>query len=566
MDASRCISPIICRACFRPTTPVASGFSRTFRTTRAKPRSSNSSARTARRFFGPLHDASGGGYPNDTVAALWNLVWRGLITNDTFHALRAFTHARAARKRQRRPEPHGVPIAASGAAIGRRTLDADRARGVGREGPYGVSLQVCPPHGLGRRLGTTAPRASRRADARGGDVRGLAGGFGVVYPVLKAMEESGRIRRGYFVAGLGATQFALPGALDLLRSLRDPSSAAAGEGVEVVVLSATDPANPYGAALRYPAVTGTTSTAPAGERQARLPTRTVGATVILVDGAIAAWLARGDRQLVTFLPDSEPDRSKRARAVARVLIDRARTGDDSPRGMLIEEIDGLPPGAHALAPFLIEAGFVGGALGFQATLPCPKVTRSSGRRRRSTTHLAGRLVTRFESVYPALTRVDHDHPVAGRTVEARRRARQAHPDDVLGRSRPAHAHADERQLARSTRRARGGGGRRATCACSSPRPTFVAVGFNVPVAELLTARELTRHAALRELGPDLLDASFDAGRPHCAPARRTARPLPTCCSTSASSRESATSSSPRRSSLRGRIRSRPCRCCRTPTS
>ena len=180
------------------------------------------------------------------------------------------------------------------------------------------------------------------------------GGFGVVYPVLKAMEESGRIRRGYFVAGLGATQFALPGALDLLRSLREPS-AGVSDLVEVAVLSATDPANPYGATLRFPS------------SAARSPARIVGATVILTDGAIAAWLARGDRQLVTFLPDSEPDRSKRARAIAQVLIDRARSGVDAPKGMLIEEIDGLPPSAHPLAPFLAEAGFIGGALGFQAT-------------------------------------------------------------------------------------------------------------------------------------------------------------------------------------------------------
>src|SRR5207237_6435235 len=76
----------------------------------------------------------------------------------------------------------------------------------------------------------------------------VAGGFGVIYPVLKALEENGRLRRGYFVAGLGATQFALPGALDLLRSMRD-----APDDPEVAVLSATDPANPYGAALKWPA-------------------------------------------------------------------------------------------------------------------------------------------------------------------------------------------------------------------------------------------------------------------------------------------------------------------------
>jgi ATP-dependent Lhr-like helicase len=234
----------------------------------------------------------------------------------------------------------------------------------------------------------------------------LAGGFGIVYPVLKGLEETGRVRRGYFVAGLGATQFALPGALDLLRSMRD-----APDDVEVAVLAATDPANPYGATLKWPAFAASTAsagrahsaaaaasagharvTAPApsarhavdedapGARRAdpaeneraakagRTPTRSVGATVILVNGALRAYLARGDRQLVTWLPDAEPDRSKTARAIARMLIERARSGGDAPRGMLIEEIDGVPPPQHPLATFLGEAGFIGGALGFQATL------------------------------------------------------------------------------------------------------------------------------------------------------------------------------------------------------
>src|SRR5439155_8871214 len=98
----------------------------------------------------------------------------------------------------------------------------------------------------------------------------IAGGFGTVYPILRAMEDAGRLRRGYFVAGLGATQFALPGALDLLRSLKD-----APEEPEVVTMAATDPANPYGAALKWIS-TGEASTG-------RGPTRTVGATVVLVD-------------------------------------------------------------------------------------------------------------------------------------------------------------------------------------------------------------------------------------------------------------------------------------------
>ena len=90
--------------------------------------------------------------------------------------------------------------------------------------------------------------------------------------------------------------------------------------------------------------------------------------MILVNGALAAYLARGDRQLFTYLPESEPERSKTARVIGRVLVDRARRGGESPRGMLIEEIDGLTPSAHPIARFLVEAGFVNGAMGLQARL------------------------------------------------------------------------------------------------------------------------------------------------------------------------------------------------------
>jgi len=221
----------------------------------------------------------------------------------------------------------------------------------------------------------------------------VTGGFGIVYPVLKGMEETGRIRRGYFIAGLGATQFAMPGALDLLRSLRD-----APDDQEIAVLAATDPANPYGAALKWPASAASAASArqassasAASARQAsptdsqrarhaeadaepnaaakagRTPTRSVGATVILVNGALAAYIPRGDRQLITFLPDTEPDRSRVGRAVAQVLIDRARAGGESPRGMLIEEIDGAPPTGHPLVPLLVDAGFVMGGMGMAAT-------------------------------------------------------------------------------------------------------------------------------------------------------------------------------------------------------
>jgi ATP-dependent Lhr-like helicase len=201
----------------------------------------------------------------------------------------------------------------------------------------------------------------------------IPGGFGTIYPVLKAMEEAGRIRRGYFVAGLGATQFAVPGALDLLRSFRGGASTIGEESPmsESLSLAATDPANPYGTTLRWP---GTGDASSAG----RTPMRTVGATVLLVEGALVGYLARSDRSLLTWLPDVEPMRSNSARSIARLLFERARSataGGEAPRGMLIEEIDGGAPAEHPMAPFLVEAGFLAGALGFQ---PNFRVASTSG--------------------------------------------------------------------------------------------------------------------------------------------------------------------------------------------
>jgi ATP-dependent Lhr-like helicase len=145
----------------------------------------------------------------------------------------------------------------------------------------------------------------------------LPGGFSAVYDVLKAFEESGRVRRGYFVAGLGATQFALPAAVDLLRSLR---SNAQPEKPEMVAIAATDPANPYGSVLRWPsaaqdlgdvgeggaALAATdTSGQVAAEAPARTLTRSVGATVVLRNGELVAYLRRNNPNIQVFLPAEE---------------------------------------------------------------------------------------------------------------------------------------------------------------------------------------------------------------------------------------------------------------------
>jgi ATP-dependent Lhr-like helicase len=170
---------------------------------------------------------------------------------------------------------------------------------------------------------------------------GLEGGFSSVYGVLKAFEEAGRVRRGYFVAGLGATQFALAGALDRLRALREPA-----ERIESVLISATDPANPYGAALPWP------------ERvDGRRPMRQAGAVVILVDGSLAGWIGRGERHLLTFadsVPERDPDDVRFE--IAGVLAAEVESGRR--RAVFVTEVDGQPARETPIAAALVEAGFV----------------------------------------------------------------------------------------------------------------------------------------------------------------------------------------------------------------
>jgi ATP-dependent Lhr-like helicase len=288
-------------------------------------------------FFAALHDAAGGGYPGETVDALWDLVWTGAITNDTFHALRAFT--RPPERRRKRHVAAGRPFrsrrVAPPSAEGRWSLVSDRMTSPVTATEWSASLaqQLLSRYGVLTREVAAA--------------EGIAGGFSAVYDVLKAMEDAGRIRRGYFVGSVGATQFALPAALDLLRSLREPP-----DDPEVVALAATDPANPYGTILAWPA--------DAARDGGRGPTRSVGSIVILVNGALAAYISRGARQLQVFLPEDEPGRSTTGRALAHRLAGLAREG-----AMLIEEIGGIAVSEHPLSPYLIEAGFTPSAMGYQ---------------------------------------------------------------------------------------------------------------------------------------------------------------------------------------------------------
>jgi ATP-dependent Lhr-like helicase len=147
------------------------------------------------------------------------------------------------------------------------------------------------------------------------------------------MEESGSARRGYFVAGLGAAQFSMPGAIDRLRDLREPPPEP-----EVCTLAAADPAQPYGAALPWPA-------------SERRPSRTAGAFVVLVDGTPAAYLERGAKTAITF---GEADPAIWGAALAALAKDgRLRTIE-------LRQIDGQPAATHPAVEALYAAGFADG--------------------------------------------------------------------------------------------------------------------------------------------------------------------------------------------------------------
>jgi ATP-dependent Lhr-like helicase len=285
-------------------------------------------AREGASFFGPLHESTGGGFPGDTVDTLWQLVWRGLVTNDTLFPLRAFTDPPGRKGRRQERTTFRSRRLVPPSAEGRWTLV--RPRGVPPPSPSvriaAIARQLLSRHGV----------LTREALAS----EGVAGGFTAIYPALRAMDEAGRLRRGYFVAGQGATQFALPGALDRMRSLRDADP---GADAVAVVLAATDPANPYGTGLPWPVAD---------------LSRVVGASVVIVDGLMAAYLARGDRELTIALPENEPFRTRIASAAAREIVAFGRGDRSRPRPMAITRINGEPALEHSFSAFLEEAGFV----------------------------------------------------------------------------------------------------------------------------------------------------------------------------------------------------------------
>jgi ATP-dependent Lhr-like helicase len=326
--------------------------------------------RNGASFFQTLHDGVGGGYPGETIDALWSLAWRGLVTNDALHALRAYcqrpSSSRSTKQTRREHSQQGFRSRRTTPATAQGRWGLNQAAFADTE--VTAARQTVWSHAMAQQLLARYGIVFRET----AHAENLPGGFSAIYDVLKALEESGRIRRGYFAADLGATQFALPAAVDLLRSLRAPVQ----DGThEVLMLAATDPANPYGALLRWPA---------ASEDGGSL-TRSVGARVVLVDGALTVYMRRGNPNIQVLLPEEEPACLQVARALAEFLAARVqRTENPEGRGrssMLIASVNGVPVAEHPLAKFLLDAGFQAAPMGFNVRRGLPPLPgHTSGER------------------------------------------------------------------------------------------------------------------------------------------------------------------------------------------
>jgi ATP-dependent helicase Lhr and Lhr-like helicase len=258
-------------------------------------------------FFRDLYYAAGVGDEDAVLDALWDMVWAGEVTNDTLAPLRML--GPRTRRHPRRPLLRLGPPASAG----RWSLVTELLR---------------PPVSTTELLHATAGALLQRygvltREAALGE--SIAGGFAALYPVLRAMEEAGKIRRGYFIDGLGGLQFALPGAVDRLRAARD-------EDAKVVALAAADPANPYGTSIPWP------------EHEGRMA-RVAGAYVVLDQGELRLYLERGGRSLLT-VGDIEPSHLQALAALA-ARVDKLE----------IQSIDGVPVKDSPHEASLREAGF-----------------------------------------------------------------------------------------------------------------------------------------------------------------------------------------------------------------
>ncbi|MGX6602609.1 ATP-dependent helicase [Micromonosporaceae bacterium Da 78-11] len=295
-------------------------------------------------FFRSLSDRVGSLDDTALAAAVWDLVWAGQLTNDTVAPLRALlggsgahkAKAAPARTRYRRPGRAAMPsrtgppnMAGRWSRLPDRDLDPTRRAAA-------LADLLLERHGVVTRGAVMA--------------EGVTGGFAAVYPVLGALEERGAARRGYFVEGLGAAQFAVPGAVDRLRALAEPAELAKRTGATAVVLAATDPANPYGAALPWPDRIIDSGDGEPGAKAGHRAGRKAGALVVLVGGDLILYVERGGRTLLSFVDDADS-----LIAAGQALAGSVRSGALGP--MSVERADGESVHASPLRDALTQAGF-----------------------------------------------------------------------------------------------------------------------------------------------------------------------------------------------------------------
>ncbi|MFE9582323.1 ATP-dependent helicase [Nocardia sp. NPDC006044] len=292
-------------------------------------------------FFRQLSDATGLLDDTQVAAALWELVWAGMVSGDTFAPVRAMLTGTA-----RTTTAHRTPRRAP---RGRAYLP--RPSMPSRSGPPAVAGRWSL---LPERVADNTVRAHATADmllerygvlTRGSvQNEGVPGGFALMYRVLTEFEDRGRCRRGYFIDSLGGAQFSTTDVVDRLRSFdgeRSRPGDTRPQTGKALALAACDPANPYGAGLAWPKGDGD-----GGHR----PGRKAGALVVLVDGELVLYLERGGKTLLTFTED--PDARRAAAGALADLVHHRRV--DS---LVIDRVDGETVHGNTFAGFLTEAGF-----------------------------------------------------------------------------------------------------------------------------------------------------------------------------------------------------------------
>ena len=285
-------------------------------------------------FASQLREAAGAENEQAVIDALWRLTWTGHVTNDTFAPLRSLTAGGSQAHRTARRPPRARLF--RGAALPRPTAPP-RPTGVGGR----WSLLPAPESDASpRATASAALLLDRYGVVTRGSVQteGVPGGFAQAYRVLAGFEQAGHCRRGYLIEGLGAAQFAASATIDRLRefaALPDPAP------LRAVTLAATDPANPYGAALPWPALEGIT----------HRPGRKAGGVVVIVDGALALYLERGGKSALVFTDDESVLAAAAADLAATA---RARRLDT----LTVEQVNGEFVYGSATGRALRDAGFV----------------------------------------------------------------------------------------------------------------------------------------------------------------------------------------------------------------